>query len=104
MSRNAQVTVDEVAIPAADEVETKGALEVLQFPLAVAITLFTSAGLFTLGADYTGNELASVSKVLTESHEIFGLLAWRIAVLFILWTLKFDCMLILSTLYNLLSH
>jgi hypothetical protein len=49
----------------------------LRFPLVVVLNLFLSALLYTLTAEYTAGEYASVSRRLNEWYEVAGLIAWR---------------------------
>ena len=55
----------------------------VQFPLVVVLSLASSALLYSLAAEYTAGELATVSRSLNEWWEVGALLGWR--------TLVFAC-------------
>jgi hypothetical protein len=62
-----------------------------KLPLLVIFTLVLSSGLYTLAADYTGPELASVSRNLTETWHIALMFGWKLSELSIAWYLRYDC-------------
>jgi hypothetical protein len=49
----------------------------LRFPLLVALSLTLSSVLYTLAAEYTAGELASVSRRLDKWWEVAALVGWR---------------------------
>lgn len=64
----------------------------IAFPLAVVLTLGTSAGLYSASAQLTGFELATISRNVDEPLEIGALLGWRVFELIVNWNSGFDCM------------
>lgn len=65
--------------------------EFIRFPLAVILALGSSAGLYSVAAQLTGFELATVSRTLDEPWQIGALLAWRVVELYVAWSSGFDC-------------
>ncbi|KAF4555653.1 Hypothetical protein D9617_2g056160 [Elsinoe fawcettii] len=63
---------------------------IVAFPLAVIITLGTSAGLYSVAAELTGFELATISRSVNEPLEIGALVGWRVFELLINWGAGFD--------------
>ncbi|TKX18838.1 hypothetical protein C1H76_9099 [Elsinoe australis] len=62
----------------------------IAFPLAVVLTLGTSAGLYSASAQLTGFELATISRNVDEPLEIGALLGWRVFELIVNWNSGFD--------------
>ncbi|KAF2222752.1 hypothetical protein BDZ85DRAFT_131653 [Elsinoe ampelina] len=62
----------------------------IAFPLAVIITLGTSAGLYSAAAELTGHELATISRRIDEPLEIGALVGWRVFELLVSWGAGFD--------------
>lgn len=63
----------------------------MRFPMAALVSLVLSATLHSLAAPYTGPELAAVSRNLTETWQISGMVAWKLAELGIAWYACYDC-------------
>lgn len=63
----------------------------LKFPLAAFATLSLSTILHSITADYTGPELASVSRVFTAEWQIALMTAYKLAELAAAWYLGYDC-------------
>lgn len=63
----------------------------LKFPLLVGTTFALSSLLYTLAADFTGPELASVSRDLTAGWHIATIVGWKLVELGIAWYMRFDC-------------
>lgn len=63
----------------------------VRFPLVVLTSFSLSATLYSVAADYTGPELAAVSRNLTETWQIGVMVAWKLAELSIAWYACYDC-------------
>jgi hypothetical protein len=63
----------------------------VRFPLVVIVAFGLSATLHSLSADYTGPDLAAVSRNLTETWQIGAMVAWKLAELSIAWYACYDC-------------
>jgi hypothetical protein len=63
----------------------------VRFPLVVLTSLGLNAFLYSVAADYTGPELAAVSRPLTGEWQIGALVAWKLAELSIAWYACYDC-------------
>ncbi|GIZ39394.1 hypothetical protein CKM354_000278000 [Cercospora kikuchii] len=64
----------------------------IKFPALTLVSLGLSAFLYTVVADYTGPELASVSRNLEERWQLWAILGWKLAELFGAWYLRYDYM------------
>lgn len=64
---------------------------VVKFPLLVTLTFSLSSLLYSLVADFTGPELASVSRDLTAGWHIAVMVGWKLVELGIAWYMRFDC-------------
>ncbi|GAM82270.1 hypothetical protein ANO11243_002490 [Dothideomycetidae sp. 11243] len=69
---------------------TSRALDFVRFPTVVVLALGISAALYSVAAELTGFELATVSRSLNEPWQIFGLVGWRIVELYIFWVSGYD--------------
>ncbi|KAI9703610.1 MAG: hypothetical protein M1836_007380 [Candelina mexicana] len=74
----------------------------LRFPLLVILSLTLSASLYTLAADFSGGELAGISRTLNEWWEAVGLMGWRSIELGVGWWGGYDGVDLASL--TLLSH
>lgn len=61
------------------------------FPLAALLSFGLSAGLYSFVPDFTGYELATVSRSLNEPWQIAGLLLWKFTAIAVIWTAGLDC-------------
>ena len=62
----------------------------LKFPLLVVFTFGLSTLLYSLVADFTGPELASVSRNL-EGWQIGTIVGYKLVELGVAWYMRFDC-------------
>ncbi|KAK4552511.1 hypothetical protein LTR86_010355 [Recurvomyces mirabilis] len=62
----------------------------VRFPMVVVISLALSAFLNTLIADFTGYELAAVSREVTEQGQIAALMGWKLVELGTAWAAGYD--------------
>ncbi|KAI5370851.1 hypothetical protein Slin15195_G017240 [Septoria linicola] len=62
----------------------------VKFPALVLVSLSMSALLYTFVAEYTGPELASVSRNLDANWQIWTVLAWKLTELAGAWYLRYD--------------
>ncbi|PNS20154.1 hypothetical protein CAC42_5604 [Sphaceloma murrayae] len=93
LTRKASVTADELHDLIVDAPAPKSSSRIpgfVAFPLAVILTLGTSAALYSGAAELTGFELATISRNVDEPLEIGALLGWRVFELIINWGAGFD--------------
>ncbi|SMY24438.1 unnamed protein product [Zymoseptoria tritici ST99CH_1A5] len=62
----------------------------VRFPLVVLSTFILSAVLNSVAAEYTGPELAAVSRNLTEGWQVGGLVGLKLAELVVVWYICYD--------------
>ncbi|KXT09441.1 hypothetical protein AC579_5984 [Pseudocercospora musae] len=62
----------------------------IKFPLLVLLTFSLSSLLYSLVADFTGPELASVSRDLSAGWHIAVMVGWKLVELGIAWYMRFD--------------
>lgn len=63
----------------------------VRFPLVVLLTFILSAALNSVAAEFTGPELAAVSRNLTEGWQVGGLVGLKLAELVVAWYICYDC-------------
>lgn len=63
----------------------------IKFPALVLVSLSLSAFIHTLASNYTGPELGSVSRELTEEWQIGVMVGWKLSELAAAWYLRYDC-------------
>ena len=62
----------------------------LRFPLAIILNMSLSSLLYTIAAEFTAGDLASVSRSVNDWPQIFGLVACKILELGVSWFGGFD--------------
>lgn len=63
----------------------------IRLPLVTVLSLAISAGAYTVVADYTGLEMASVSRDLHDEWQVAAVLGWKIVSLAAAWISGYDC-------------
>ena len=63
----------------------------VRFPIVCLISFSVSMMAYTVVADWTGYELAAVSRAVTADEYVAVFVAWRVAVLAMGWYAGYDC-------------
>ncbi|KAF2834468.1 hypothetical protein M501DRAFT_1027274 [Patellaria atrata CBS 101060] len=101
--RDLNVVRPDTASPAPVLARRTNALpRLLKFPLLCILSLTLSAGLYTLAEEWTGGELAAVSKKMTEPWQVGVVFGWRLLEIGVSWWGGLDYLDLISL--TLLSH
>ena len=63
----------------------------VRFPLVTILSLVISAGLYTVVSDWSGLEMASVSRDLHDEWQVAAVLGWKVISLASAWMSGYDC-------------